>query len=103
MAYVYVGRDAFRMAALLIAYGGNAMCERIALAQVKRLALRVTPASAPALMFWAGVLSRAGTKLAEGEAHLLLKSMTDEEAFGIMRLEVRSRPQALLPAARRAI
>lgn len=94
-ARVYLGRDACRMAANLIAFGGNDVAERIATDQVKRLAFKVSPANATLLVFWAAVLSRCRMELAAGEGLRLMCEIDESELRSIARLERRARPQVL--------
>jgi hypothetical protein len=94
-ARVYLGRDACRMAANLIAFGGNDVAERIATDQVKRLAFRASPSNATLLVFWAAVLSRTRMELADGEGLRLMCEIDEAELRSIARLHRRAMPQAV--------
>lgn len=92
---VYLGQDAFRLAAKLIAFGGHEVAERICTYEVKRLAFKATPHNAPLLAFWAGVLARTRTVLADGEAIRLVCELEEKELSQFVRLERQSRRQVL--------
>lgn len=92
---VYLGRDACRLAAVLIAYGGNDVCERIATYQIKMLAFRASPENAAQLMLWAAVLARSRMELAAGEGMRIVLGLTEAELRKIARLDQRAKPQAV--------
>lgn len=99
-ARVYLGRDACRLAAGLIAVTGNEAAERMASYQVKRLAWKARPSNATSLVFWAAVLSRTDMKLADPIA--VINDMSEADLLQIDRLERRSRAQ-VLPRGRRPV
>jgi hypothetical protein len=101
-ARVYLGRDACRLAAVLIAYGGNDVCERVATWRVKMLAFRASPETAAQLMLWSAVLSRSRMELAPGEAVRIIAATPESELRKLAAYDRRSRPQAV-PARREPV
>lgn len=94
-ARVYLGRDACRLAAVLIAYGGNDVCERVATWRVKMLAFRCSPENAGQLMLWSAVLARSRMELAPGEAARIIAKTPEALLRKLAAYDRRSRPQAV--------
>lgn len=88
---IYVGRDAFRTAALIVACYGNDNCARIAKFEIKARAETVKSKTAADLMFWCGVLASSQMFLATGEAARLIDEATESDLEKINQLYQQSR------------